>query len=288
MRKNLFRLALPFLAGCMVIGSGCNGSGRKGVPTAFATDSIAWNDSLLSGGCRSVVAIAGRYPTQGNQALLDSVRAWIADKLAYCNLFDGTPLFDPGSEPLADGQQLAAITGGKLLDIARTDFAEYMKDSISVTYEQQVRFVPVFESDSLVTYTFSWYGYMGGAHGASSEMAQTFNRNNGAGLTFDNSFIPDSLERLKDLIKEGIWEQYFKPHISEIDWAEAPTLRNTLYIDPDTLPLPVCPPSFRADGVGIVYQQYEIACYAMGMPACVIPYEAVKPLLTSEAGRLIP
>ncbi|MDE6438615.1 MAG: RsiV family protein, partial [Muribaculaceae bacterium] len=48
------------------------------------------------------------------------------------------------------------------------------------------------------------------------------------------------------------------------------------------------PPYFMKDGVVFLYQQYEIACYAAGMPACVIPYSALLPFMTPAARELVP
>lgn len=41
------------------------------------------------------------------------------------------------------------------------------------------------------------------------------------------------------------------------------------------------------DGFHVVYQQYEIACYAAGLPGCVLPYDSVAPLLTPAAKALL-
>jgi hypothetical protein len=52
----------------------------------------------------------------------------------------------------------------------------------------------------------------------------------------------------------------------------------------DYFPLPQAAPYFTADGVVFIYQQYEIACYAAGLPNCVISYDLIEPFLT-QAGR---
>ena len=82
------------------------------------------------------------------------------------------------------------------------------------------------------------------------------------------------------LIREGLMRQYF-------DVQTAQEFKDALLIDPDTLPLPVTPPYFMPDGLHVVYQQYEIACYAAGLPGCVLPYDSVAPLLTPAAKALL-
>lgn len=290
MRKLILRLMLPVLSVGMLIGSGCNGSGRNGSDDSlvFATDSIDWRDSILLGECRSMVEITGQYPTKGNQILIDSLQTWIAGNLANGIPMADNPLFTPDSLLLANGEKLAAMAGKKLIEDSKRDFQDFIEDDISVTYDYSVNFRPIFESDSLLTYSFSSYGYSGGAHGAAAELTQTFNKNNGIRLTFANAFVPGSLDKLKEIIKNELWEQYFKPEIPADDSTEDVSLSDMLLIENDSLPLPVCPPYFMPDGIHIIYQQYEIACYAAGMPTCVIPYETVKPLLNADVKALIP
>lgn len=259
------------------------------MPVPFVTDTVIWSDSLTLGGCRATAKIAGRYPAGENSRLSDSVRAWLGERLSYVNIYSETPVFTPTDGEIADGRKLVEAAGVKLMEeTAGHDFGEFVKDSISVTYEFDLGFRPVFESDSLLTYTFSGYGYMGGAHGGAVGLAQTFDRNSGLSLTYGNSFMPSKRQELIELIREGLWKQYFKANFEDSADGTDPTLRNALLIDPDTLPLPACPPDFRSDGVVFLYQQYEIACYAAGMPACKIPYDILEPLMTPEVRRLVP
>ncbi len=130
---------------------------------------------------------------------------------------------------------------------------------------------------------------MGGAHGGAVGLTQTFDRNSGVSLTYANSFLPSRRTELLELIRNGLWEQYFKDNFGDAgnDGSEV-SLRDALLIDPDTLPLPACPPDFRSDGVAFSYQQYEIACYAAGMPSCVISYDSLEPLMTPWVRDLLP
>ena len=80
-----------------------------------------------------------------------------------------------------------------------------------------------------------------------------------------------------ELVKDNIFSQYFESDASEME--NLLTMENN-----DFFPLPQAAPIFREDGVEFVYQQYEIACYAAGMPACVISYDLLEPFLT-QAGK---
>jgi hypothetical protein len=66
-------------------------------------------------------------------------------------------------------------------------------------------------------------------------------------------------------------------------------LANNLQVeDVNRIPLPSNPPYFTKDGLCFTYQQYEIACYAVGLVSFTVPYAKIRPLLTEEAATLIP
>lgn len=83
---------------------------------------------------------------------------------------------------------------------------------------------------------------------------------------------PDSVVR--SAIKDGL-KGYFKVNSEE-------ELYGCLFIDKPSetnadaqgqeilFPLPSTPPFLTKDGIRVIYQQYEIAPYAAGMPSCVI------------------
>ena len=64
-------------------------------------------------------------------------------------------------------------------------------------------------------------------------------------------------------------------------------LRESLFIDDGFVPLPSWPLYPSEDGLNFIYQQYEIASYADGMPAFVVPYADMEPFMTPEAKALL-
>ena len=81
-----------------------------------------------------------------------------------------------------------------------------------------------------------------------------------------------SHEEIAEAVKQGLCG-YFEVSMDElpsqlllgtIDEEEAQRIFR------EEFPLPATPPYLTAEGVNIIYQQYEIACYAAGMPTCVI------------------
>lgn len=248
-----------------------------------STDTVHWADSLSLSGCNADVKINGQYPSEGTQPLLDSVRSWLG-KCLTMNMWNADkPVFTPTAEQLASGKAMAEACGKALIASARTDFEGFARDSITTNYEYIYNFGSSFSSDSVVTYFFTGYGYLGGAHGGTVANAQSFDTNSGVQLTATNMFRADARGALVEKLRSGLWEQYFKPEAGE-----GMTLRDKLLINPDTLPLPQFPPVFLEKGIAFTYQQYEIAPYAAGMPQCLFPYTEMKPLMTQEAARLIP
>ena len=53
------------------------------------------------------------------------------------------------------------------------------------------------------------------------------------------------------------------------------------------VPLPKTPPYLMENGVVVIYQQYEIAAYALGLPCVSLPLTAVKDCLTEEGKRYL-
>ena len=296
MKRTMWWALAPVVAALTAGMVSCGGRGNAGGAAdvsaesaggavVFLTDSVGCSDSLMLGGCRATVKISGLYPDDGETACTDSARAWVATRLSFASGSSGVPLFVPTAAEIADGQTLANATASALMAMARGDFEDFERDSIRVSYEFECRFRPVFVSDSLLTYSYSGYVYLGGAHGGAAGLGQTFNRMSGEALTFANSIEPSATDDLRAMIRRALWTQYFT---TETDGEGALTLRDVLLIDPDTLPLPSSAPEFMADGVHVTYQQYEIACYAAGMPSVVLPYDSVAPLMRPAIVRLLP
>jgi hypothetical protein len=158
------------------------------------------------------------------------------------------------------------------------------------------------ETETYVTYMCNTEGYLGGAHGYATSAGCIFSKQSGRAIGYESQYDeqrdvwkqlnqrlfkdPKGIH-LRNLIKEGL-RSYFQDNqetpISDAD------LKDYLLYDAsvDNLPLPQFPPYFTADGLAFVYQQYEIAPYAAGMPSFTIPYDDIRPLLTDEAACLIP
>jgi len=255
----------------------------SGVPE-FKSDSIAWTDSVKSRTASALCVIKADYPTAGGAQLVDSIRQWIASRLTVdmLSINTGAKIPVPAQAALSDGKALIADAGKAALASALPELQSL--DSLDrepgMMYEYRWNFSNSFDTDSVVTYLMTTYVYLGGAHGSSTTVGQTFRASDGTELTVSDLFRPDSLPAVRNLVKRGLMSQYFQV-------ASAEELRAGLLIDPDTLPLPANPPYFEKDGVTFTYQQYEIAPYAAGMPECTLPYAELKPMMTPGAAALV-
>lgn len=136
----------------------------------------------------------------------------------------------------------------------------------------------VEENDRYVTYRCESWEYNGGAHGTTIVKGATFNKANGEHFT--KSMFTDG-GMLTDMIYSALKEQYFNPLLE----GTGVSFEEAVYGEAaEDLPLPESGPWIQNDSVHFLYQDYEIAAHALGLPECAISFEDLKDILT-EAGK---
>ena len=237
---------------------------------ALVTDSIALvqEDSIAS------IEIILDYPTNGSKPLIDSLRQFLAKTLDVDTLQAANP----------DSLLRHALQRGYSEMKNEYDEIRQYRDSDLPTMEYYYHIKKDMETHSYVTYIVEYYEYRGGAHGGTSIWGNTFRKDNGKSLGWNMLANTDSKE-FQQLIKDGV-SSYFQPNDSTIITDDQ--LKDLLIIetDIDHLPLPQYPPFLSDQGVSFIYQQYEIADYATGMPSFTIPYDKLKPFFTPETSSL--
>ena len=158
---------------------------------------------------------------------------------------------------------------------------EYVLNSMP-GFEYAFSLVKTDETDRYVVFNNEDYVYLGGAHGGIiGQGSLTFDKKTGELV---ETFIePGSLKAIQPLLRKGLAE-YFAQYDEETG-PEA--VDEYLMVDNDVIPLPAWTPFPTEDGLGFLYQQYEIAPYAAGMPGFTIPYDDILPFLTEEAKALL-
>lgn len=140
----------------------------------------------------------------------------------------------------------------------------------------------VLDEDRYCVFYSEMYQYLGGMHGGISGSGYiTYSKADGRRVT--GILDPDAVMDMQDLLVQGI-ARYFAESGEEIPEDQ---VINYLFIEDGTIPLPKNEPYLSEDGLTLIYQQYEIAPYVIGMPQFTIPYDEVRPFMTEEARKLL-
>ena len=275
--------------------TGCNNS------KVLKTEQFSFDDSAKY----ADITVNAELPTSTKGAA-GKIREGLIDimdgQLAFIGSYEGERLFDPFDGDKSDNAAIVDYYRRKAIDVLDSNAAEdyqerekYVMEDEDMTDEQKKEVLDNFprweydftldkqyETDRYVVFNSTDYVYLGGAHGGvTGQGSPTFDKKSGNRI---NEFLrKDALEDMQSLLTAGL-VQYFNDND---DTVNAGNVRDYLFLDDESIPFPVWTPHPTEEGLCFVYQQYEIAAYAMGMPSFTIPYDAVKPYLTPEALDLL-
>jgi hypothetical protein len=234
-------------------------------PADIKTRPMTLSDSVTVNGVTGTVKIEADFPESGNFFVINNIREWMSEQMG--GTYEGEA---DNAAKMMEHYKISILTDFKeniIPDMPKIDGMACYKD---------IKITKLHETDRYVSYLYTQEGFAGGAHGWYLMEGQTFRKSDGRRIDYD-IFRAESMDELTDLVKDNIFSQYFDSDKEQME--NALTMENN-----DYFPLPVNGPIFREDGVEFVYQQYEISCYAAGMPACVISYDLLEPFMT-QAGR---
>lgn len=233
------------------------------VSNKFSIDSVIFADSIYIGrndnrdSVWAHVDINCSYPYTDNpnwQMAKKNILYWI------CDIFD-----DSTHYYWNNCAQLVSKYGRKELNRIKEEFSELcIEDTCMILnnyLEHNIDCKLLFENDSLITFGVGVYVFMDGAHGSYLYEGKTFNKNTGHVYNFDLLSKYDK-NTLNNYMLKGLLE-YFG---SEDELSSCADIS-----DIDNIPLPSASLYVTEKGINFIYQQYEIACYAAGMPSFVIP-----------------
>lgn len=133
------------------------------------------------------------------------------------------------------------------------------------------------DTPRFVVYISSIYTYFGGAHGSDRNIVMTFSK--ATGSMIDHFINADAVSRMQPLIRKELC-QYFGEDEEQ--------LMERLLIDGNIIPLPRnIYPNVSGDSLMFEYGQYEITCYADGMPSFSLAVKDFSPYLTEEGKRIL-
>ena len=183
---------------------------------------------------------------------------------------------------------------------AKEDYDErvkYWEEDTTLTEEQRKEFkesvtpwdysmdvTKTSEDSTFVVFNDTEYAYIGGAHGGVFGWGGiTFRFSDGSIV---KNFLKDNvLKDMQPLLKKGL-KEYFNENADEKIKTDQQLMEQLMLPEESKglIPLPAWTPSPDEKGKGLVftYQQYEIACYAVGMPSFVLTWEELKPFLRED------
>jgi len=239
------------------------------------------------------------WPVSGNEALVASIRQYICEEIAASITLEGKPdvvTYD-------DGQKAADATAKHQFDDLKSMWHQSQADNIptdGMQYSYALRIKLDEQTDRYVTYSSYYEGFLGGAHGGVTARGLTFRKSDGKRIGYHTEynskteqfelkdqtlFADPTSPKLYAIIKEGV-RSYLQD--AEGSTVTDQQMKEELQVsDINRIPLPSVTPVFTRQGLSFVYQQYEIAAYAMGMPNFFVGYDKIRPLLTSDAAELI-
>ena len=183
---------------------------------------------------------------------------------------------------------------------AKEDYDErvkYWEEDTTLTEEQRKEFkegvtpwdysmdvTKTSEDSTFVVFNDTEYAYIGGAHGGVFGWGGiTFRFSDGSIV---KNFLKDNVVKdMQPLLKKGL-KEYFNENADEKIKTDQQLMEQLMLPEESKglIPLPAWTPSPDEKGKGLVftYQQYEIACYAVGMPNFVLTWEELKPFLRED------
>ncbi len=229
---------------------------------------------------------------QASDSLAQGVKRFIADELSAIYFPYGYE--EEGSAVLNGYPRYSgdALNGEALVkhyaEGTKRYFAYLQKDMIEGGSEWRPRFLcnvkvkKRAETPKYVTYSVANEVYSGGAHGSYGYYETTLSKRTCRPLaqTVDTTKTAE----MQPLLQKGI-VGYLKD--CGVENAEKDYKSHLFLPEDGHFPLPAATPALTREGVSFVYQQYEIASYAVGLVSFTVPYADIMPYLCKEAKALV-
>lgn len=265
-KKLLFFAALASIATVFIA---CGNDSMK-INSPFVTESMTDSVESQKGNLNYWSAITMDFPTKGNPQLVRSIQEWMADQAESSDSVD----FASATDFMKDFNRRNVEYFKKSYEEEYGgDSNEDMPEDRNVNFSRCMEFEKIFEDDYFVTYLATEDVYQNGAHGLYFVKGATFRKSDGRRFGFD---------MLKDSSRDSIATLITKNLEGNFNAKNFEELKENLMLDEyeSQVPLPRNPPYLKSDTLMFVYQQYEIAAYAYGLPVAAIPLKDLKGLLS--------
>lgn len=288
MKRNFTCLALLLALLCA-----CGPKEVKNEPTQAdspkqLTDTLVVNPTsryMSDSTATSALNVAFPVANKKNAQLAAAINEWISEQLGgtYGDSAEGDYAKLLSDTAAMVDHYYAAIK--KLNDDNWKEMAENMQpeDLQGMQLFDSIAITKTAEGKDWVTFQFVNDVFQGGAHGSHLVFGQTFRKSDGRRIGWDIiRQLPEG--NLQELMRKGLvsyFAAYNEEGFKEEDLESVLDESARYYI-----PMPQCPPLFTSEGILFLYNQYEIAAYAMGLPCFVLTWEELKPHLNVTAKRL--
>lgn len=258
-RKILDSIALTSALALLLSCSNSTMGSKVDESAEFQIERVVYEDSITSEDGSIYYKADIDVPVAGPDSLLSCIREWINEELG------------------------GSYTGELNCDTAMlSSYAAYFFEN-GIDDEQaglgtQLSIRKTYETDTYVSYLMQGQTYTGSVHGMPFTKGMTFSKTDGSRLDWD---VFTDTQPLKTILLHAIREQYFEGNDS--DFVQAIDI---MVKDTTDFPLPETDPWFTADSIQFVYQPYEIAPYAAGLPTCRIALKALLPYLSPKVKGL--
>lgn len=289
--KRLRLAAAAVVAVALACATGCRPTPSGSAGNEFAVDSIGFSAAKDSG---ITCTIAVDYP-QGDDSLAVGVRSFIARELAALylpvnNAVDSAELaqYPVYSGSTADGQQLVDHYGNGVMrylcDMRQELKAERLSDEYPLPPMSQKTTVSLAQTTpAYLTYRIVDDSYLGGAH--PSHTAYSTNISRRTHRPVDHMVDAAKLSSMQPLLRQHVLQCLKESGVEGV--TDATLAAYLILPDDGQVPLPVHSPWLEGDSLHFVYQQYEIASYAVGVIGFAVAVKDMKPYLAPEAAQLV-
>lgn len=291
MKKFLYSLAALVLSACV----SCTRDQALQTEVRDYADSTAHSYLTMHTELPVPANAAARQIRQALIDVMDEQLSQIApgEQQRYFPRFEGNPEDTDALMTYYKDQTLAQI--GKLSQEDADERERYIREDPDLSDEEKAQILadaPAWSYDfklekiadtlGYAVFLSQNYVYSGGAHGGVTGAGHlTFDKK--SGQLVKSLLDPACTAQIQPLLVKGLLQYYADCGVK----LSEEELREQLQIEGDQIPLPAWTPYPTAEGLTFVYQQYEIASYADGMPAFVLSLDELDPFLTPEARKLL-
>ncbi len=298
--RKVYLLFLTFAAATLAV-TGCKTASQKSGADSTLTDSAALGGDTMT--VDSIVftdvsrdstvecSIRIDFP-YGSDSFSLAVKAFIGDELAALFLpYNNEEEAVARKYPRYKG---SVLEGKQMVDHYGRATMEYFSDSQKSTMQEMgwgeedrprlSEAIGVRKSDETreyVTFHITEYAYLGGAHPSFTAYSVNIGKRTGKPLT--HTVDSTKLKAMQPILEKGVLG-YLKLADESVS---AKNYKSRLFLpDNGMIPLPAHAPYLQGDSVCFVYQQYEIAAYALGLVSFNVAYKDMENYLSKDAKEL--